>query len=422
MTRSKSTNTPATLPLRVGLDVRTWQMSGLGTYLRELLGGFAALELPVRWTLVGPEDEVAPRLPEGLDVECWINYDAPIYSRQAFWKYPDLGNVDLFHYPHYNLPRVRARRCVVTFFDLFHYHYGGWLKARYQKFFMQYLRWRRAEVITASEKSSLDLQQIGGIHPDRITSIALGPGSAPGAFEMSDLPENGPISLTGAPLSPPWFLVTGIDQPHKNFEFLLSAMSLYYQRRPDAPGLVWMGMNEESHRRWIDKLEAHARTHISLQPYCPRATFEQIYRQSLALLFPSLEEGFGLPPLEAMQRGIPVVCSRREPMTQLLGDACLYFDPHDSASLWRRLDQLLDSATCRDEMTERGLRCVQSYDWRHTAYKTFELYARTCGLDLHSQAKKENGPAPEQADPETHAPAVNTDQEATSSSTSTTAG
>src|SRR5690242_1612775 len=92
---------PALPPLRVALDVRFWGMSGLGTYVRELLGAFARLELPVRWTLIGPE-EVRPELPENLEIEKWIGYYAPVYSAGSLLRYPRLREVDLFHYPHYN--------------------------------------------------------------------------------------------------------------------------------------------------------------------------------------------------------------------------------------------------------------------------------------------------------------------------------
>ena len=164
-----------TQPLRVALDLRTWRMSGLGTYVRELLGAMTRLGLPIQWTLVGPQS-LREQMPEELLIERWHDFDAPIYSGRSFFHYPALGDVDLFHYPHYNLPWVRARARLVNVFDLFHIHYGSWAKRQYQKWMLRHLRWTSAQLLTASEKTRRELQQWGHIPPQRICSIALGPG------------------------------------------------------------------------------------------------------------------------------------------------------------------------------------------------------------------------------------------------------
>ena len=106
---------------------------------------------------------------------------------------------------------------------------------------------------------------------------------------------------------------------------------------------------------------------------------ESLMAGARALVVPSLDESFGFAALEAMARGVPVICSRREPMMSLLGEAALYFEPTESASLWRVLDRLLDVPSVSEEIVLRGLRCAQRHAWELTARATFGLYAQFTG-------------------------------------------
>ena len=362
-------------PLRVALDVRFWGMSGLGTYVRELLAGFARMRLPVHWTLIGDE-EMRSQIPGNLYVENWIGFYAPIYSAGSFLRYPSLRGVDLFHYPHYNLPLTRAPQKLVSVFDLFHLKYGSWGKRRYQRFFMKRLRWSRAHILTASDKTRQEVIRAAKLPLDRVSMLPLGPGrlvrgERPAAPELT--------SLAGTPIRPPWLLVTGIDQPHKNFDFLLSAIGLYYQRRPDAPPLVWSGLSPEARTRRARLLTANVRQHVALEPYAGGDQVEELFSGAGALIFPSLDEGFGFPPLEAMVRGVPVICSRCEPMLTILGNAPLYFEPTESASLWRMIDRILDSREIWEDVAQRGRQQAQRYRWDLTAKATYRLYEKICG-------------------------------------------
>lgn len=360
--------------LRIALDVRTWSMSGLGTYVQHLLDGFADQALPVEWTLIGPT-HLRDRMPANLAIRRWIHNDRPLYSLPSYARYPDCGSVQLFHYPHYNLPRHHAPRTLVSVFDLFHLEYGSWLQRRYQAFFLRRLRWRRAHLVTACSRVRRKLIERARLPGDRIHVIPLGPGHRPPAEPPTGNPHL--QTLAGTPLEPPWLLALGIDQPHKNMGFLISALGLYYQRRPEAPPLVWAGLAPEDARRWVARLPAYIRQRVLLEPRVDSDRLEQLFAGAHTLLFPSLDEGFGLPPLEAMARGIPVLCARREPMTTLLGEAPLYFEPDDSASLWRMLNWLLDMpAGTRRELARLGHQQVVRYDWHRTARETFRLYQR----------------------------------------------
>ena len=359
--------------MHVAFDLRLIPHSGIGTYVRGLLEGFAELDSPVEWTFVGPRVE----LPSALRVRNWIEFDAPLYSAAEFRGYPRLPDVDLFHHPHYNLPLTQAPRRVVTVHDLFHLRFGGLRQRVYQRFFVSRLAWTKTHVIAVSEKTHREIGEWARIADSRMTTILSGPGK-PIPRDFDALKNKTLVLSDGRRLEPPWLLAAGIDKPHKNFDFLIESMAHWYRRRSGAPPLVWVGMAAEEVEKRTASIPAHARAKIHLEPFRPGGEIEAFYAGASALIFPSLDEGFGLPPLEAMARGVPVLCSRRAPMTELLATAPLWFEPNDASTLWRPLDRLLDEPGLREEVVERGLIRAQRFSWKETARRTLEVYGALC--------------------------------------------
>ena len=99
-----------------------------------------------------------------------------------------------------------------------------------------------------------------------------------------------------------------------------------------------------------------------------------LYRFATCYVFPSLYEGFGLPPLEAMTRGLPILSSSRGSLPEILGEAALYFDPHDVESLKKRLTEILDSKVLREELSLRGYAQVSQYSFERMAKETLKIY------------------------------------------------
>ena len=173
----------------------------------------------------------------------------------------------------------------------------------------------------------------------------------------------------------PFFLFVGTLEPRKNLERLLEAYALLVEQGGSCPGLLLVGSKgwrDSGLRRRIEPLQAQG--HLRVLDYCGIETLGQLYRSALALLFPSLHEGFGFPILEAMALGLPVLTSRRGAMAEVSGDAALLVDPEDSVSLGEALALLARDADLRGRLVARGRENARTWTWERTARSTLEAY------------------------------------------------
>jgi glycosyltransferase involved in cell wall biosynthesis len=175
----------------------------------------------------------------------------------------------------------------------------------------------------------------------------------------------------------PYFLHVGGREAYKNFPFLLRAWAKYHAARPDAQ-LVVVG------RQWLAPertLLAELRLEDSVvhRGEADDAQLAVLYRQSLALIYPSLYEGFGIPPLEAMRCGTAVLASDATCLPEVCGDAPLYFDPRDEEALLAHLLAVTDSEAARRGCIERGAVRAALFSWDRTAAQTWDVYRRLAG-------------------------------------------
>ncbi|HVE68569.1 MAG TPA: glycosyltransferase family 1 protein [Solirubrobacteraceae bacterium] len=232
---------------------------------------------------------------------------------------------------------------------------------------------RRADrVLTYSEAARRDIVSIIGVPQDRVDVVPLGPGSAeaagapdePVVRERYDL-GTGPVVLT----------VSG-KRPSKNLARLVEAMARVHAERPDAV-LVMPGAptpHEQELRELADRLGVSER--VRFPAFVPDADLEGLYRVARCFVFPSLYEGFGLPVLEAMRRGVPVACSPASSIPEVAGDAALYFDPLDPAQIADAIRRLLEDDALASRLTAAGRERQRAFSWRRTAEGTLECIDR----------------------------------------------
>lgn len=172
-----------------------------------------------------------------------------------------------------------------------------------------------------------------------------------------------------------YWLAVGSMEPRKNYDALFVAVDKYWSQSKD-PSPVWIaaaaGWKNDRIRRRARDLEGQGR--ICVLGYVDEQRLAALYEQALGLIFPSWYEGFGLPVLEAMQCGCPVIASNRTSLPEVAGDAALYIDPADPASICAAMIRLEENPSLRRQCRDVGLRRARQFSWNRTAEATLSFY------------------------------------------------
>jgi glycosyltransferase involved in cell wall biosynthesis len=287
---------------------------------------------------------------------------------------------DLLFVPSHVLPLVHPRHSVVTVHDL-GYHYHPEAHTTWQNI---YLRWstrhnarNASHLLADSQATRRDLERYYGTPPAKISVVYPG-------LDEKLAPVTKPDLLTAVRerygLDEPYLLYVGTLQPRKNLVRLVQAFarlpSLLAGRddpRP-TPRLVLAGK-----KGWLyDEIAGQVRSlglegQVLLTGYVPQADLPALLSGALAFVYPSLYEGFGLPVLEAMACGTPVICSNSSSLPEVAGDAALLVNPHEPEALAQAMLRLVTDAELRGELAERGLKQARRFSWRRCARETMAV-------------------------------------------------
>ena len=358
---------------RVAIDARHLY-AGLGTYACQLLRGIERQELPFDVVAI-TRKEFLSHLADMVKLEVRL-LEAPLYSLRAQALLPLIArDCDLLHAIHYDLPILHSRKVIVTIHDLIHLtrsyvpHGPAWFYARA----MLFLAARRAvHIITVSEYSKAQLVEALRIPPSRITVIYNGVGPQ---FRRLDRTEAWKTVCERVSLRPPYLLYVGSLKKHKNVDSLMEAFALLRQRKEFEHQLVIVG-NDPSGKR--DLLERWRRLGVSKHvAWIPQVSTEilcHVYAGADLLILPSFVEGFGLPVLEAMACGTPVVCSRASSLPEVAGDAAEFFDPRSVEDLARAIERVLSSPGLQETLRCKGLERARRFSWEECARRHYQLY------------------------------------------------
>jgi glycosyltransferase involved in cell wall biosynthesis len=277
------------------------------------------------------------------------------------------GRTDLFYAPDFLLPPLVGRtRSIITIHDLsFLRHPETFTPAlrNYLTTAVPRSAARADHILTDSHATRHDVIELLGVAPERVTTLHLGvsdrftPDAAPG--EQAKLHTAYDLGAEDQP----FILAVGTVQPRKNYERLIEAVD--YVREEIDVDLVLAGK-----AGWLSEpivAAATARDYVHLLGFVNDADLPALYRQARVLAFPSLYEGFGLPPLEAMASGTPVVASNASSVPEAVGDAGLLVDPLDVDELAAALDAALTDETLRADLRAKGLSRAQTFTWARMA-------------------------------------------------------
>ncbi|HSL17754.1 MAG TPA: glycosyltransferase family 1 protein [Methylomirabilota bacterium] len=369
--------------MRLALDARKLTDFGIGTYLSALLRGLEERD-DIRLTVVarpGHEGRVERLAPSARVVTTSAGgYTVAEHLRvpAAMWR----ERVDLVHIPHYVVPALTPRPVVSTIHDVIQLFYppsdSTFLALLYLRLTLRSALRRSRVVITVSRTSRRDLVNLFKADPGRLVVVPNGvdPELAvrPSAEEVDALKE-----FYG--LRAPLVLVVANDKPHKNLDFVLRAYHLA-MRRHRVPGqLVFVGGVEPSSRLAARAERLGMAEHVRFLGRVPQSHLRALYHVAAVLLHVALYEGFGLPVLEAMRAGLPVVTSNVGAMRELGEDAARLVNPLDVGEVARAVEQVLVDDPLRRRMVEAGRRRAERLTWERTVDETVAAYRRALGED-----------------------------------------
>lgn len=238
---------------------------------------------------------------------------------------------------------------------------------------------RAARILTLSEHTRQDLMKTYGIEAKRITAIPL---AAPAHFGPID--DNRELQRVrhNYGIDGDYILSVGSIQPRKNLARLIKA---YASLRGDhsavkLPKLVLVGKCAWLYDETLRALEeSGVKEAVVLTGYVPEKDLPALYSGALCFIYPSYFEGFGLPPLEAMKCGTPVIVGNKTSLPEVVGDAGLTVDPFDVEAIANGIKRLLHDSSLRQELSVKGKRRATEFDWRETARQTLRVYEEVVG-------------------------------------------
>ena len=369
--------------MRIGIDARKLHDFGIGTYIRNLLRQLARLDRETEYILLSrPEDRQAlgalgPNLRS-------VSETADNYSVAEQFRVPwalKRERVDLFHAPHYVLPPLVSCKSVVTIHDCIHLMFPQYLPNRlalaYARTSIAMAARRATRVLTVSQSSKRDILKFVDVPPDKIDVIY---NAYDERFGVEPREEDVVRVRERYQLHGEFVLYAGNVKPHKNLGRLIEAFHHVRNRGLDHLKLVLIGDDISKYaalRRAVHQHQLHK--YVRFLGYLPEETLAVMYRLAGVFVFPSLYEGFGLPPLEAMASGTPVVTSNVSSLPEVAGDAALLVDPYDPTAIADGIYTVLTDVSVRTALSQKGLARVRQFSWETSVRRVWDIYKEVAG-------------------------------------------
>jgi len=367
--------------MRLVLDGRKLTDFGIGTYVRALLRGLDKrpdVDLTVL-TRSGHEERVETLAPSARI----ITTSARGYGLGEHFQLPASlwrERIDLVHFPHYVAPRLVPKPTVVTIHDLIQLFYPPENRPHLSRLYLRLMigsSLRRARrVVTVSRSSRRDLVNLFSADPQRMTVVANGVDPV-----LGKRPEKEVLEKLKADhgLRSPLILVVANDKPHKNLDLVLRAYHLAVRERRIPGQLVFLGGADSTSRLRERAERLGLGDRVRLLGRVPRDDLHALYHIAAVLLHVSLYEGFGLPILEAMCAGLPVVTSNLGAMRELGEGAARLVNPLEVDEVAEALERVLVDDPLRGRMIDAGRKKADAMSWDRTVEETVAVYRLALG-------------------------------------------
>jgi len=364
--------------MRVAIDARKLHDFGIGTYIRNLLRQLAHLDRDTEYVLLCQQGDLGVAAELGENFRSVLE-PSPNYSFREQIHVPWVlmrERPALFHAPHYVLPIAVRCRSVVTIHDCIHLRFPQYLPNRAAYAYAGAAMWAAAHrsdcILTVSEASKRDILHYFNVAPEKIVVVHNAFDArfsvAPGEEDVARVRERYQLDQR-------FVLYVGNIKPHKNLVRLIEAFDEL--RRGELEDLKLLIIGDEISKLPALRLAVHKHKlhkHVRFLGYLSDDMLAVLYRLAALFVFPSLYEGFGLPPLEAMASGTPVVTSNLSSLPEVTGDAAILIDPSSVDSIVDGMRRVLTNPALAAEMRRKGLRRAREFSWERSVDKIRAVY------------------------------------------------
>ncbi len=367
--------------MKIGIDARLWNETGVGRYIRNLVWELEKLDKKNTYVLFVKKGFKSENL--GIKNDRWriVETDVHWHSVKEQLAFPQVlykESLDLMHFTYFSLPVFYNRPFVVTIHDLIinHFPTGKASTLPYPLYHLKRIGYNFV-IEYAVKNSNKIIVPLNSVKDDVLQTFNIAENKIAVTYEGSSNLK----SQNANRMFENYFLYVGNAYPHKNLERLIEAFDMFTKPTKDEVKLVLVGKDDYFYKRIRAKMEQNKIENVVLKHNISDEELFALYSYAKAFVSPSLMEGFGLPPLEAMSASCPVLLADIPSFREVCQDAAVYFDPTKIHSLQEQLQVMytMDHKR-REEHIRKGLERVKQFSWKRMADQTLSVYESCISL------------------------------------------
>jgi glycosyltransferase involved in cell wall biosynthesis len=372
---------------KIGIDARLYGPigKGLGRYTQELVDNITNLDKKNEYVIFLRKENYhkfkprSKRIKKVLADVRWYTIKEQIIMPYLIHK----EKIDLMHFLHFNIAIFCPVKFITTIHDLILINHPTprasklspllyKIKNLAYKITIKRAIKKSEKIITVSNFTKKDILKNFKTKEEEIVV------TYEGVTKLEDKKNENNKEFKNKNITEPFLLYVGNAYPHKNLNFLIKSFPEIKKINKNLK-LVLVGKEDYFYKRlkrmvrkekWLEK----EKNKIIFSGYVPDNELHELYKKASAYVFPSLYEGFGLPPLEAMNRGCPVLSSEKSCLPEILGEAALYFNPKNKKDFLKKVNIIMKNTKKREELIKKGKEQTKKYDWIKCAKKTLKVY------------------------------------------------
>lgn len=377
---------------RIGIDARFYGPigKGLGRYTQEIVDNLIKIDTTNEYVIFLYKENFQEFDCDGVRIKKvllnirWYTLAEQILFPFYIWR----EKLDLMFFPHFNVPILTPKKYIITIHDLILTKFptvrattlSPWLyriKDLAYRITIRLAVWRAKKIIAVSEYTKKDLIDNFRLDEKKITVTYEGVANLSKNRDslFAEKLNNNQV-LEKYKISKPFLMYVGNSYPHKNLDGLVDIFPEILRQYPDMK-LILVGKEDYFYARIKKYTESKGlyqkddnNSKIIFPDYVPDKDLEILFKNAVAYVFPSKYEGFGLPPMEAMAKGCPVVSSNASCLPEILGEAAIYFDPENKNEMIAQINKIITDENLRAELIKKGYEQAKKYNWWECARLT----------------------------------------------------